>query len=138
MLKIGYLLICEDTYEKNGKIMIDKPLPNISPLSLPGNYSFKVAFSLHNFDVETFGSSNKIQITFKDPEGKIIMDTGEKEIRTDLGKQENDSNLEVAQGDLTMNNVELYIKGIYTLTLRINEESKDLQVPVIERPKQGD
>lgn len=137
MLSIGYLIICEEVIPEKDQIIIRKPLAALTPLNIPGNFSFKVAFSLHNLDKKDFGEENKVRVIFKDPNGNNVIDTGELQMRTNPDGRPDNATVEIAEADLSINNVDLYHKGIYTLILCVNDESKELKVPVIERLKQN-
>lgn len=138
MLQIGYMIICEDVVVNRNQLLIKKPLPILTPLSLPGNFSFKVAFSLHNLNKEDFGKENNIQLVIKDDEGSIVFDTGELKLQTDANQKPKDSTVEIAEADIGINNVDLFKEGIYTLTLKVNNNSKDLKIPVKARKNQNE
>lgn len=138
MLQIGYMIICEDIVINRDQLLIKKPLPILAPLSLPGNFSFKVAFSLHNLNKEDFGKENNVQLVFKDDEGNIVFDTGELKLQTNINQKPQGSTVEIAEADIGINNVDLFKEGIYTLTLKVNNDSKDLKIPVKARKKQNE
>lgn len=133
MLRIGYIVICEDVIREpeQGRLHIRNPMPALTPLSLPGNFSFKVAFSLHNIIESDRGKVNNLRIVFKDPNGKVIIDTQELKMIQDDDRKH--AIIEVAEVDLSMNNIELYETGLYTLILNVNGETKELEIPVLER-----
>jgi len=133
MLKIGYLVICEDIIIENNQISIRRPFSALTPLNLPGNFSFKVAFSLHNLTKENFGEENTLKIEIKDSNDKTVVDTGNLNLQTNPRNKPETSRVEIAEADMTFNNIELYSEGIYTLTLYVNEENKELKIPVIVR-----
>lgn len=138
MLQIGYLIICDEVIQDPNQLIIRKPLTALTPLNLPGNFSFRVAFSLYNFNEQDFGKDNKVRVTFKDPDDKIVLDTGELNMKTDPNNATANSSLEIAEADMGITNVDLFKKGIYTLTLTVNEDFKELKIPVLKRPTQGD
>jgi|SRR5690625_1760300 len=135
MLQIGYVIICEDVIKDGNQTIIKKPLPIIAPLNLPGNFSFKVAFSLHNLNEDDFGKENTVRILFKDENGKKVFDTDKLKLRTDASNKPGDSMVEIAEADLGINNIDLFEEGIYTLILTVNNESAELKIPVRARGK---
>lgn len=137
MLQIGYLIICEDVEANKKNLNIRNPLSAITPINLPGNYSFKVAFSLHNFNEESFGDENVIRITLVDPNERVLVDTGKLKIKTDEKERADKPSLEAAEADVTMNNVEFHTKGLHKLTLSVNSEEKELSIPVLRKRING-
>lgn len=136
MLQIGYVVICEDVIQDNNQSLIKRPLAALVPLSIPGNYSFKVAFSLHNTNKEDFGKNNTLRLFLSDPDDNIITDTGILNIQTNNPPE--NSSVEIAEADVGMNNVEFYKEGIHTLHLNINDNEKTVKIPIIKRPNTGE
>lgn len=138
MIQIGYLILCEDVIQDHNSILLRKPHAQISPISIPGNYSFRVAFSLFNVDSEIFGKENTIRIAMKSPNDKIVFDSKEIKIQTDLSKKPDGARIEIVEADAALNNVEFFDEGVYTLTLLVNNSSKELKIPVFKRVIHGD
>lgn len=138
MLQIGYLIICEDVIKEQGQTIIQKPFPVLTPLNLPGNFSFKVAFSLHNLTEEHFGKENILKVMLKDSNGKDVVNTGDLNLQTNPNSKPDGSSVEIAEADISFNNVEFYTDGIYSLTLTVNENEQTLKIPVIKRNQQNE
>ncbi len=128
MAKIGYLLLCEDVIGNQNEMSIHKPYVALSPLSIPGNYSFTIAFSL--FDLKE-NSKYELKITMVTPSGTVVLnDNFEFEFTVPEGVTRK---VPYGQMNIGFPNFPLREKGIYELTLMINDESsKTLEVPVIE------
>lgn len=137
MLHIGYLLVCEEVIKEPDRTLL-KPLASLSPLGLPGNYSFKVAFSLHNLNKDDFGKLNKINLIIEDQQGNTIINTGSLNLVSDLETVPNNARIELVEADITINNAEFQTSGIYTITLIVNDERKEVKIPVMEKNKLGD
>lgn len=100
------------------KPQIIRPLQMLTPVALPSNYSFAIAFSIIDFDIT---KENNIRILFISPTNKIINDTNnikfkipEKNI---LPNQPN-----IMQFNLEMRNVIFREKGMYSTQIFVNEE----------------
>ena len=53
---------------------IIKPLQVLTPVAIPGNFSFAIACSITGFDTS---KENTVKIIFLDPHSKVLYDTGE-------------------------------------------------------------
>jgi len=53
---------------------IVKPLQALTPVAMPGNFTFAIACSIAGFDAT---KENSVDIEFLDPNGSILYDTGE-------------------------------------------------------------
>ncbi|MCY8499879.1 hypothetical protein P8917_08920 [Bacillus atrophaeus] len=129
MWEIGYLILCEDIFNNGDDRVYKNPLSGLQPVNIPGNFSFKVAFSIFNRTLDNRNEKNTLRMLFKDPEDNILNDTGEINFQFE-GEVPEDATFEVGEAGIGMNNVVLPVEGIYTLEVRINDNKKTLKVPV--------
>ncbi|MFR7390328.1 MAG: hypothetical protein ACLUTU_16205 [Blautia faecis] len=53
---------------------IVKPLQALTPIAIPGNFSFAIACSIAGFDTS---KENSVKIMFLDPSNNVLYDTGD-------------------------------------------------------------
>ena len=53
---------------------IVKPLQALTPIAIPGNFSFAIACSIAGFDTS---KENSVKIMFLDPSNNVLYDTGQ-------------------------------------------------------------
>lgn len=139
MLQIGYLIVCEDVIQERDRVLIQKPLPIINPVSIPGNFSFKIAFSMfENLKEDDSPNDNKLNVRIIDSKGNEIFHSGELIIETNSNELNNDKRYRVAEADMNLNNLELHNEGVHTISLTLNNNTKTIDIPVISKQKQVD
>ncbi|MDF1495229.1 hypothetical protein [Caproiciproducens sp. CPB-2] len=116
------------------KPVITGPLMVLTPIRIPGNYSFAISFGILGFNIT---QSNKLQIVFSDPNGVSIQDTGVVELPADQGQ----GNLPPEYQGLVLNmdyrNVLFRNEGDYKTTVFLNgEDIGGSVIPVIASEKQ--
>ena len=57
---------------KNQTVQLCDPIQVLSPLHIPGNFSFGISIGIQNIDSSKL---NKLQVLFLDPTGNILNDT---------------------------------------------------------------
>src|SRR5699024_7573851 len=113
MLQIGYLIICEDITKEQNHVLIQRPLSIIEPINIPGNFSFKIAFSMfENLKDITTKNENILTITFTDPKGNELLNMAPLTIESNPDEHPEDKRMRVGEADVSVNNLELYNEGI--------------------------
>lgn len=125
MAKIGYLVVCQEVGEgPNRGLMISHPYPAITPLSIPGNYSFVVAFSLYDLKA---GTKYDLTVDIKDPNGTII-NHGNFNFTFDEGP---DGQTPYGEMNMSFPNFPFRIPGLYTIDVAVSPDAKkQIEIPV--------
>lgn len=97
---------------------IINPLQVLSPVAIPGNYSFSIACSIADIVVD---SVNTLRIVFKDDNENIVNDTGE--IKFDSPDTSLIEKMGGMQFNIDMRNVVLRKEGIHSTIIFFNSES---------------
>ncbi|WP_078392066.1 hypothetical protein [Shouchella patagoniensis] len=131
MWEIGYLIVCEDVGKtSNGELMM-KPIGVMSPINIPGNYSFYIAFSLFNKDINKSKEDGVLRFIVKDPNNGVVEDSGDLNFNPiPLNESSDEHELATGEADIRLNNVELNIEGVYEVELIIDGNSKRVKFPV--------
>lgn len=129
MAKIGYFVVCEAVFGSGNEMIIKNPYEAITPLSIPGNYSFAMAFSLLNLT-----KNRKYILNFKivDPNGKEISNH---KIDFDFMPPEEIED-SISSGSMTVNfnNVEFYVQGPHKFIISVNDDStKEIEIMVFPK-----
>jgi len=139
MLQIGYLIICEDVIREKNHSIIQKPLPVINPINIPGNFTFKVAFSMfEDIDNPMADQKQTLNVIITDPKNNEIFNSGQLFIEANYNQDSEDKRIRVAEADMGITNLELKHKGIHTITLTLNDNTKTLDFPVILKEELDD
>ncbi|WP_017726786.1 DUF6941 family protein [Halalkalibacterium ligniniphilum] len=128
MWKIGYLILCEEIITTSDQKSII-PLVGLNPISIPGNFSFRIAFSLFSTDKNP-SRHNIIRVVLKDPSGKTVKDTNEIKFEIPEPEITNGRAVKAGEADLGFNNIVLPVEGTYQVVVTVNGETKTLEVPV--------
>lgn len=86
------------------------PLQVLSPVAIPGNFSFSIACNISDFAIE---QNHSVEISFKDPKGNLIGNP----IKVEFGVEQLDQTKGKVNGlqvNLDMRNVVLKEEGVYT------------------------
>ena len=125
MAEIGYIIVCEDVFNNDGReFIIKKPYNVFNPYSVPGNFSFVLSFSLFELEVET---EYKLKIMVIEPDGSDLINQN---IDFQFTPPKNEK---VHSGTLNLkfNNVLFRKEGIHKFQISIDGETKELLVPVV-------
>lgn len=125
MPKVGYLLVCQEAMEgPDKKLMIRNPFPAITPLNVPGNYTFTLAFALYDLKSDT---QYDLAMIIKDPSGEEIL-------RNNFNfsfNEDPDNKVPYGEMNVTFPNFPFKVPGLYTVEVGIEgNEFKQLEVPV--------
>lgn len=125
MPKVGYLLVCQEaTAGPDGVLIIRQPFPAITPLSIPGNYTFSLAFALYDLKTDT---QYDLAMIVKDPSGKEIIKNN-----FNFSFSEDPSN-KVPYGEMnvTFPNFPFMVPGLYSVEVGVvGDVFKKLELPV--------
>ncbi|MFP7483397.1 hypothetical protein SFC65_04490 [Priestia filamentosa] len=127
MAKIGYLLLCEDVY-KEKELIIKKPYNTIAPISIPGNFSFVMVFSVIELEEK---EDYSVEIKGQDPNGKNIIEPQNIDFSLPSDERFKDRPIGSASFNLTYTNTVFEVEGTYTFTVTVNgKNSKTAEIPV--------
>ncbi|MGE1234077.1 DUF6941 family protein [Bacillus altitudinis] len=134
MYNIGYAVICESAFNNGKQIIIKNPYSVISPVNIPGNFSFDLAFSIIK-DSEPSDGVEDAQLKFRleDPEGRVVVNS-----ETLTIKVVNEENKNFLYGDANFNfaNVEFFKEGNFNLKIVLDGVvQKEVEIPVIRRDR---
>ncbi|MGD7021746.1 DUF6941 family protein [Rossellomorea vietnamensis] len=115
MARIGYVIVSEDVYGSDRELIIKNPLNSISPYSLPGNFSFVIAFSIIDLIRDT---SYHLTIELKDPNKKDVIQKQELDFSYNPPPQVAEK-VKSGAMNLAFNNVVFKQEGIHTLTVSV-------------------
>ncbi|MBU8564515.1 hypothetical protein [Bacillus licheniformis] len=134
MFNIGYAVICENAFNDGKQIIIKNPYSIISPVNIPSNFSFNLAFSIIKVPAPTDeADAALLQFRLKDPDGNDIVISDALTIK--VGNQEEDSQ-KYMYGDANFNfsNIEFLKEGNYNLEMHLEGRcKKTIEIPVIKR-----
>lgn len=107
---------------------IMNPLQALTPVSIPGNYSFSIACNVAGFEPM---KENCVKIVFLTPEGDILYDTGE--VKFLIPKEQINANgLTGMQFNLDIRNLILKETGLYSTKIYFNNnELGEYKIQVI-------
>lgn len=123
MAYITSFVYCENIQNemtKNGsRTQIVNPLQVLSPISLPGNYSFAISCSIAGFNPQ---EEIKVRIVFTAPDGSTVDDTGDIEFKAP-SIMDSSRKFKGLQLNLDFRNVVFQCAGIYSTKIQIDGET---------------
>lgn len=127
LAKVGYVVVCEDVFN-DGEVFLKKPYNVITPYSVPGNFSFVLAFSM--FELET-DVKYKLRVEVIQPSKTNLIEQ-EMDFEFTPPKDQEVTEPPTSGGvNLKFNNVIFKQPGIHTFKVTINGQSTGkLMVPV--------
>lgn len=142
MVKIGYLLICEDVaYSEEENIhYVKNPLDVVMLDETPSSHSFYMLSSLFDVDIEI---EYLIEVQIFTPKEKMA-NSFDMPIVFSSDPPKGKSSLGIITLKIHHKNFEFSDEGIYTLTFKISEKEaggfsfKEIEFPVIIKPNEGD
>lgn len=116
------------------RYQIVNPLQVLSPIAIPGNYSFAIACNVAGFDAT---KENIIRLQFSSPQGKVLSDTGDIKVRLPL-ETIKDTKLGVMQFNLDLRNIVLDEIGVYVTKVSVNNEIiGEYKIQVLQGERHG-
>lgn len=97
---------------------IVNPLQMLTPIAVPGNYSFAIACNIAGFDVT---KENCVQIQFVSSSGQLVNDTGDIKFQLPIDQIESGKPCAM-QFNLDMRNLVLSEVGLYSTKVFVNNE----------------
>jgi hypothetical protein len=122
MPKISTFMYCEEAIGNGQKMQISGPLQIITPLFVPGMFSFAVVFGILDVDLST--CSYSLQVKFLSPQkDEILIDSGVLQ----LDKQQQSENklppeMRGVMFNFDFRNVPFRQEGIYKTVILLNGE----------------
>ncbi|MCJ8223363.1 MULTISPECIES: DUF6941 family protein [Bacillus] len=133
MFKIGYVVICENVYNDGNQFIIKNPYSIISPVNIPGNFSFNLAFSMMKIlETERSEEVAQLQIIMKDPDNEVCINTGVlKASPTPRNEREAEHKILIGDASINFSNIVFKKEGFYTLEIIVDgEKQKSIEIPV--------
>ncbi len=97
---------------------IVNPLQLLTPIAIPGNYSFAIACNIAGFDTM---KENCVRIQFIAPNGQVLNDTNDIKFQLPVEQIKPDK-LGVMQFNLDMRNLVIREVGLYSTKVLVNGE----------------
>lgn len=123
MERITYFLICQDVLSNDKEQIIRNPIYLMTPLNIPGNFSFTVAMGVANLKEN---GQYKIVLEIVDPESNVkkLIDAN---FTTPPKSQNHDK--QIFEGNLNFGypNFEFYKEGIFRVIVNISSETVNLR-----------
>ena len=99
------------------RTQIVNPLQILTPIAIPGNYSFAIICNIAGFDSK---KENSVRIKFVSPSKQVLNDTGK--IKLQLPMEQIKENMpNVMQLNLDMRNLPFSETGLYSTKIYVNE-----------------
>lgn len=121
MEKITYALICQEVLGNEGDLIIRNPKYLLTPLNIPGNFSFTLAIGVANLAED--GEYNLVVELFPPTRKKIIKII---DIKFNTPAKAFEHDYQIFEGNLNFGfpNFEFYEDGVYKLDIKlINDEN---------------
>ncbi|MEK5108603.1 hypothetical protein MHI57_18175 [Cytobacillus sp. FSL K6-0129] len=126
MAKVGYIVVCEEVFNDRGDVTLRKPYNVITPYSVPGNFSFVLAFSMFDLKVKV---QYKLKIEITQPTGSNLI---EEVLDFDFTPPDESDPLASGAVNLKFNNILFKQEGIHTFRVTINDQTTSkLMIPVL-------
>lgn len=123
MAKVGYIIVCEDVFN-NPDLIIKKPYNAITPYSVPGNFSFVIAFSINELKKNT---KYKLKLEIIDPDESNLI---KEELDFEFTPKDDDL-FSSGQINLKFNNVLFNKAGDHIFKVTVDDESTNkIVIPV--------
>lgn len=107
---------------------IIKPLQVLTPVAIPGNFSFAIACSITGFDTS---KENTVKIIFLDPHSKVLYDTGEVKFQLPP-EQIKENGIASMQFNIDIRNLVFSETGLYSTKVIFNtKELGEYKIQVI-------
>lgn len=107
---------------------IVKPLQALTPIAIPGNYSFAIACSIVGFDTS---KKNSVKITFLSPSNSVLYDTGDVNFQLSA-EQIKSSGIASMQFNIDIRNLVFREVGLYSTKVYFNDnELGEYKIQVI-------
>lgn len=126
MAFITSFIYCRDPEELQipSQAEVIKPMQVIRTKYIPTYFTFSIACVIYGTD---FAKENRLNLCFRNPEGEVVLDTGE----ASINKRED--NTDLLQINVEFRNVVLKEAGIYRTEVKINNELLgSYPIPVIK------
>jgi len=122
MARIGYMLICDEVVQHNqNQLAIFAPYPQITTISMPGQYSFTLSLSIYDIVPE---QKNHLKIILKDPDGKTVWDMNA-DFDTKNNNNDNNGDFQHTIMNIPFKNYIFNKKGIYTFVTEVEVKETD-------------
>ncbi|MGN8647874.1 DUF6941 family protein [Gracilibacillus sp. HCP3S3_G5_1] len=126
MAQIGYVIICDEVFDNNNRgFTINNPYAQITPMVIPGQFSFSLSFSIFEIDPT---KEYRIIIDLSSPHEKIW------DADINFSTKPGVTNATHTLINIPFKNILLKEEGIYKVNVRIlwdeEENSKELKFPV--------
>lgn len=126
MPEVGYIVVCEEVYtgKDHSETIIKKPLTAITPYSVPGMFSFMLAFSLYDLN----DGPHKVEVFFKTPNEEIILN----QVLDFEFEAGSDDKFKDVTLNLKYNNTVFKQTGMHKVEVILNDKYKNrLLIPVL-------
>lgn len=132
LAKVGFIILCDEVFNNQGNITIDKPLTHIAPYTIPGQFSFTLSFSVFNIEPR---KENILRVRLISPTNKI-------ELNMNFDFKYDDGSTDVVQStvlNIPFRNFLFTESGLFKFEIDINnsEDVKYLDVPIVEAKVKG-
>lgn len=107
---------------------IIRPLQSLTPIAIPGNFSFAIACSITGFNAS---KENEVQIIFSDPNNNVLYDTGK--VKFQLPPEQIKENESASiQFNIDIRNLIFRAVGLYSTKVMLNnKELGEYKIQVI-------
>lgn len=107
---------------------IIRPLQSLTPIAIPGNFSFAIACSITGFNAS---KENEVQIIFSDPNNNVLYDTGK--VKFQLPPEQIKENESASiQFNIDIRNLIFRAIGLYSTKVMLNnKELGEYKIQVI-------
>ena len=107
---------------------IIRPLQSLTPIAIPGNFSFAIACSITGFNAS---KENEVQIIFSDPNNNVLYDTGK--VKFQLPPEQIKENESASiQFNIDTRNLIFRAIGLYSTKVMLNnKELGEYKIQVI-------
>lgn len=111
---------------------IIRPLQSLTPIAIPGNFSFAIACSITGFNAS---KENEVQIIFSDPNNNVLYDTGK--VKFQLPPEQIKENESASiQFNIDIRNLIFRAIGLYSTKVMLNnKELGEYKIQVIAGEK---
>lgn len=143
MTHINYFIACQEVLANEKDQIIRNPYMLLTPLSIPGNFSFTLAIGV--FDLKP-AVNYLFQVNLTNPEGNITEVLKAPFISPEdfeLQAINNNNGMGLGDFNLDMENFEFYKTGVHIFTLNLYSagelvDSKEVSIIVVQKtPSQG-
>ena len=129
MVLITSFIYCGETkeHEKSNQPEIVNPIQVIRTKYMPTYFTFSIVCVIYDMNLT---QNNKVSLSFKKPDGEVIVDTGE----AIINKRANDEDL--LQINVEFRNVALESTGVYCTEVKLNNKLLgSYPIPVVKDVK---